>query len=69
VGKVPGLSNLVRVAWRLADLLGFTAFPDQIDQDYDTLISMVPTSRPWWFDDGFAAVKERLEEHLSAMPQ
>ena len=58
------LSNLVRVAWRLADILGFGAFPSSEYFGYDELIGLVPIVRKSWLTAGAAAAKTAVAARL-----
>lgn len=68
-GGGSSLSNLIRVAWRLADVLGFAAFPPAQSFIYDDLISMVPIARNTWLTDGFDAVNQEVARRLEGLPK
>jgi len=67
--KGPGLPNLVRVAWRAADALGFAAFPAEAGPPFDELIAMIPTNRNSWLSDGLDAAKGEIAERLKGLPK
>jgi putative nucleotidyltransferase with HDIG domain len=64
-----GLANLVRVAWRLADVLGFAAFPHHDPHTYEELIAMVPRTKASWFDDSCDGVRTVIQKRLEEMPK
>jgi len=68
-GKGLGLSNLVRVACRLADVLDFAAFPHETSHTYEDLVAMVPRTRGSWFDDSGDGVKALIDQRLEGMPK
>jgi HD-like signal output (HDOD) protein len=59
------LDNLIRVAWRLADTLGYAAFSPEKDWAYEDLIGFLPNSRSWLGESAEAARTE-LEARLSS---
>lgn len=63
------LSNLLRVAWRLADVLGFAAFPHNEAYGYDQLIALIPLVRPSWLSAGAEAVKAEITARLDTLPR
>lgn len=63
------LSNLLRVAWRLADILGFAAFPHQEFTRYEELIGLIPFGRESWLTLGPDAAKTEVHARLEAVPK
>lgn len=68
-GKGSYLPNLVRVAWRAADALGFAAFPPEKTVGFEELVALVPLTRNSWLADGFDSVKMRVEARLEELPK
>jgi HD-like signal output (HDOD) protein len=68
-GKGSSLPNLVRVAWRAADALGFAAFPPQKSGALEPLVALVPFSRNSWLAEGFDSIRRRVEARLDELPK
>ena len=68
-GRVLDLSSLVRVSWRLADVLGFAAFPSEQPLAYEKLIALVPITRSSWIGSDSDAAKAELERRVAGMPK
>jgi len=68
-GKGSCLPNLVRVAWRAADALGFAAFPPEKTVGFEELVALVPLTRNSWLADGLDSVKARVEARLEELPK
>jgi hypothetical protein len=59
------LDNLIRVSWRLSDLLGYAAFsPDKL-WTYEELLSFVPNARSAWFGESAESAGAELDRRLS----
>jgi HD-like signal output (HDOD) protein len=58
------LDNLVRVCWRLAESLGFVAFPSKQTWTYDELVSFVPGFANAWVGAGAEQAKATLDSRL-----
>ncbi len=58
------LCRTVQIAWRLADSLGYAAFPDARAWTYDELLGLLPGGESTWFAGGAdvaqTAVRDRL---------
>ena len=67
VANEASLDNLVRISWRLADALGFAAFPEKDPWSYDRLMALLPKGRSWLCESAEAARAE-LDSRLSAVP-
>lgn len=68
---VPGevsLDNIVKVAWRLSDALGYIAFPPDRVWSYEELIAFLPNSRSFARGKSPAVYKLEIEERLSGAP-
>lgn len=63
------LANLVRVAWRVSDSLGFAAFPPEPDAVFENLVAKISFSRSSWLTDGFEAVRSQITERLQELPK
>jgi len=62
------LDNVVKVSWRLADVLGYVAFPPQRDWTYDELVALLPNAKSFAGGKKPEAFKAALDERLSAAP-
>jgi len=60
------LDNLIKISWRLADTLGYTAFSPDKEWPFETLIELIPNSKSSWLgesqESAAAAIEERLAE-------
>jgi len=65
-GGERSLDNLIKVAWRLSDCLGFAGFPPERTWDYEELLSFVPISGSEWLDSPEDARAE-LDRRLAAL--
>lgn len=63
------LSNLLRVAWRLADVLGFGAFPHVESRGYNELIGLIPIARRSWLTTGLDAARIEVTARLETIPK
>jgi HD-like signal output (HDOD) protein len=61
------LYSLVQVCWRLADALGFAAFPPDRPWTYDELIAMIPVRRASWLTAGVDAAEGEIGSRLSSL--
>ena len=62
------LSNLTRVAWRLADTLGYAAFsPDRL-WPWEELVAFIPNIVSSWLGSSEAEAKAQLAERLADAP-
>jgi len=64
--KAVNLPGLVRVCWRVADVLGFAAFPPDGPWIYDDLIALIPVSTKSWLAAGIDEVKSQVGSRLSS---
>jgi putative nucleotidyltransferase with HDIG domain len=60
------LEKLVRVCWRLADALGYVAFPPQQPWGYDELLGYLGGGADSWIGAGPEQAKEEIENRLRA---
>jgi len=68
---VPGevsLDNLVKVSWRLADVLGYVAFSPARAWTYEELIAFLPEARGSWLSQSAEAATEEIVGRLAAAP-
>jgi HD-like signal output (HDOD) protein len=65
VGGDVSLDNLIRVAWRLADTLGYAAFSPEKDWAYEELIAFLPNSGSW-LGESVEAAHTELDARLSS---
>ena len=59
------LYSFVQVCWRLADTLGFAAFPPDRPWSYEELIETIPAQRASWLTAGLSAVEGEIGSRLS----
>jgi putative nucleotidyltransferase with HDIG domain len=67
---VPGdvtLNNLVRVSWRLADSLGYVAFPSKKEWAYEDLIALLPKSTSW-LGESAEITRREVDARLASVP-
>jgi len=67
---VPGeisLDNVVKIAWRLADTLGYTAFPPQRSWSYDDLVAFLPDPKLFAHGQRPEQFQFRIDQRLSAL--
>jgi putative nucleotidyltransferase with HDIG domain len=62
------LDNLIRVAWRLADTLGYAAFSPDKSWPYKEIIAFLPNVTSSWLGESPAAARAALDEKLSNAP-
>jgi len=58
--KSAALFNLVQIAWRLADVVGFGAFPMEKPWTYEELVDLIPSRATSWLIAGTSAWRARL---------
>lgn len=68
-GKGSSLSNLLRVAWRLADVLGFAALPPDKPFSYGELLALIPLTRSSWLSETVDEVREEVNARLEGVPK
>lgn len=62
------MDNLIKVSWRLADTLGYAAFPQDRAWSFEELIAFVPESARSWIGESPESAKAELRARLSAAP-
>ena len=62
------LDNLLRVAWRLADSLGFAAFSPDKPWSYEVLISCLPAMGRSWLAESAESASVALTARLAEVP-
>jgi putative nucleotidyltransferase with HDIG domain len=67
VADQAGLDNLARISWRLADALGFAAFPIAEKWTYEDLIALLPNTASWLGESAEAA-RHELDARVSNLP-
>jgi putative nucleotidyltransferase with HDIG domain len=60
--------GLVQIGWRLADALGYVAFPPEREWTYDELVARIPGSDRSWLGAGIDAAREEINLRLSSVP-
>ncbi|HVX67829.1 MAG TPA: HDOD domain-containing protein, partial [Bryobacteraceae bacterium] len=60
--------GLVQIGWRLADALGYVAFPPEREWTYDELVARIPGSDRSWIGTGIEAAREEVNLRLSSIP-
>ena len=63
--KSAALSSLVQIGWRLADVVGFGAFPMEKPWAYETLVSLIPNQTTSWLTAGANVVEGEITSRLS----
>jgi hypothetical protein len=58
--------NLVRVAWRLAEALGFTLFTAERGWNYDALVPYIPRVADSWLAASPSLVKSEVDSRLAS---
>ena len=58
--------TIVQVSWRLADLLGYFAFPADKHWEYDQLIALIPKASKSWLGEGLETAKEEVDRRLAS---
>jgi HD-like signal output (HDOD) protein len=59
------LFNLVQICWRLADVVGFGAFPMEKPWPFDALVSLIPHQTTSWLTAGPNVVEGEITSRLS----
>ena len=62
------LANVVKVAWRIADALGYAAFSPARKWTWEELLELLPVSRASWLTDSVDAAKAEVAARLQAAP-
>jgi putative nucleotidyltransferase with HDIG domain len=68
---VPGevsLYNLIKVSWRLADVLGYAAFSPDKAWTWEELMAFLPDARSSWLGESPEAAKTKLGSLLASAP-
>jgi putative nucleotidyltransferase with HDIG domain len=68
---VPGevsLNNLIKVSWRLADVLGYAAFSPSKLWAWEDLIEYLPNAASSWLGESPEVSKEKLNSVLASAP-
>lgn len=68
---IPGefdLYNLVKVSWRLSDVLGYAAFSPSKQWSWEDLIAFLPRASSSWLGESPEAAKAELSKRLAAVP-
>lgn len=62
------LDNVVKVSWRLSDVLGYVAFPPDRVWAYDELVEFLPNSSSFAHGRPAAEFKAAIDQRLAAAP-
>lgn len=62
----PTLYSIVQVSWRLAEVLGHTAFPLERTWTYEELVAFVPKASKSWLGAGVETAKEEVTARLAS---
>jgi putative nucleotidyltransferase with HDIG domain len=68
---VPGdisLGNLIKVSWRLADVLGYAAFSPKKPWTWEELMAFLPNGGSSWLGESPEAAKAKLDTVLASTP-
>lgn len=68
IPKENTLGNLARMAWRMADALGYAAFSPEKQWSWQELLSYLPNSGCSWLTESEEAAKAELGSRLAAAP-
>lgn len=61
------LYSLVQVCWRLADILGYVAFPPDKAWTYDELVALIPRASKSWLGEGIEVTQGEIESRLAGL--
>jgi HD-like signal output (HDOD) protein len=61
------LFGLVQVCWRLADVVGFGAFPMEKSWTYEELVSLIPSQTSSWLTAGANVVEGEISMRLTSL--
>ena len=61
-------ANMVRVGWRMADSLGFAAFPRAREWRFDETMSILPDAASGWLREDAETVAVELHQRLAEAP-
>jgi hypothetical protein len=62
------LENVVRIAWRFADTLGYAAFSPERLWEYEALVALLPGTGSSWLCKSPEAAREVIGERLNSAP-
>jgi HD-like signal output (HDOD) protein len=62
------LRNIIKVAWRLTDALGYAAFSPDKDWAFEDLVKFLPNTDASWLGQSMEDVQADLEIRLAAVP-
>ena len=68
VANQRGLDNLVKVSWRLTDVLGYAAFSPARDWAFEELLPFLPHAPHSWLCKSAESARSELEARLAASP-
>jgi putative nucleotidyltransferase with HDIG domain len=64
----PTNGNIIKLSWRLADTLGFAAFPSDKDWPFDDLVAYFPDAAHSWLCASAESAKQEIEARLADSP-
>ncbi len=62
------LYNLVKVSWRLSDVLGYAAFSPERLYSWEELVAYLPGGGSSWLGESLKSAKEEVARRLAAAP-
>jgi HD-like signal output (HDOD) protein len=62
------IDNVVKLSWRLADTLGYAAFPSVQDWAFEDLIAYFPSAPNSWLVESSESAKAELDTRLAGSP-
>jgi len=68
VSQEASLDNVVKVSWRLSDVLGYVAFPPERDWSYSELVALLPNAPSFARGKSPVEFKAGIDERLAAVP-
>jgi|SRR5579864_915701 len=63
-----GLANLIKVSWRLADVLGYAAFSPKKPWTWEELVAFLPSGRTSWLSESPEVAIAKLSSVLANAP-
>jgi putative nucleotidyltransferase with HDIG domain len=61
------LYSLVQISWRLADVLGYVAFPPDKAWSYEELVAMIPGAPRSWLGAGAESARQEVEARFAKL--
>jgi len=65
--KSETLASLVRICWRLADVLGYEAFPEERAWTHEELMGLLPARSKSWLTNGMEGLQSEVQSRFSTL--